>query len=125
LILVKKKQANICFKVVGNNNALRLAYEIVRPFGVISSVGVHQEPPLPFQGREMYDKNVSLDYGRCPVRAMLPVAAKLLLTRQDIFGDIGTEISLIEKIVSFEKAEDTYRCFNDGLCGKTLFDPWK
>ncbi|KAI0087451.1 chaperonin 10-like protein [Irpex rosettiformis] len=116
---------NAVLEVVGNNSALRLAYDIVQPFGVISTVGVHQGPPLPFIGREMYDKNVSFDFGRCPVRAMLPMAARILLKRQDVFAGVGGKTSLIEKIVGFEEAVDTYRQFDKGLCGKTLFDPWK
>ncbi|KAJ3544989.1 hypothetical protein NM688_g5680 [Phlebia brevispora] len=47
---------NSVLEIVGNNSALKLAYELVRPFGTISSVGVHQEPPLPFMGRDMYNK---------------------------------------------------------------------
>ena len=42
----------------------------------------------------MYDKNVSFDFGRCPVRAMLPIAATILAKRQDVFGDIGGEIRI-------------------------------
>ncbi|KAI0697010.1 chaperonin 10-like protein [Cytidiella melzeri] len=116
---------NAVLEAVGNPSALRLAYELVRPFGVISTVGVHQDPPLPFIGREMYDKNVSFDFGRCPVRAMLPVAARILLKRQDIFGGLGEHASLIERVVGFDEAEETYRRFDKGLCGKTLFDPWR
>ncbi|KAI8969755.1 chaperonin 10-like protein [Trametes punicea] len=78
---------NAVLEVVGNNSALTLAYEIVRPFGTISSVGVHQEPPLPFNGRDVYNKNVSFDFGRCPVRAMFPIALEILLKRQDVFGE--------------------------------------
>lgn len=65
-------------KVVGNTSALALAYDLVRAFGAIVSVGVHGEPPLPFVGREVYNKNVSLDFGRCPARAMFPLAFDLL-----------------------------------------------
>lgn len=103
---------------------MTLAYELVRPFGIISSVGVHQGPPLPFTGREMYDKNVSFDFGRCPVRAMLPIAAKILLKRQDVFGGIGERASLIEKIVNFDNAAEIYESFDKGKTGKVLFDPW-
>ena len=42
------------------------------------SVGVHGEPPLPFTGRQCYNKNISLDFGRCPARAMFPPAFDLL-----------------------------------------------
>ncbi|KAI0761100.1 alcohol dehydrogenase [Irpex lacteus] len=116
---------NAVLEVVGNNSALKLAYDIVRPFGVISTVGVHQDPPLPFIGREMYDKNVSFDFGRCPVRAMFPIASRILLRRQDVFAGVGGKASLIEKVVGFDEAVETYRQFDKGLCGKTLFDPWK
>lgn len=111
-------------KIVGNNSALTLSYELVRPFGVISSVGVHQEPPLPFIGREMYNKNVSFDFGRCPVRAMLPIALRILLERQDVFGSVGEQASLIEQIVGFDQAAESYALFDKGKIGKTLFDPW-
>jgi threonine dehydrogenase-like Zn-dependent dehydrogenase len=30
---------NIAFEVVGNNSALQLSYDVIRPFGVVSSVG--------------------------------------------------------------------------------------
>ena len=111
-------------KIVGNSSALRLAYDLVRPFGTVSSVGVHQEPPLPFIGREMYNKNVSFDFGRCPVRAMLPIASSILWKRQDVFGGIGEKASLIEKIVSFNEAAEYYALFDKGKIGKILFDPW-
>ena len=109
---------------MGNSSALKLAYDIVRPFGSISSVGVHQDPPLPFIGRDVYNKNVSFDFGRCPVRAMLPIAARILLDYQAVFGGIGGKTNLIEKIVSFDDAVEAYKQFDKGLCGKILFDPW-
>ncbi|GBE83312.1 hypothetical protein SCP_0503600 [Sparassis crispa] len=116
--------ANAVLEVVGNNSALKLAYELVRPFGLISSVGVHQEPPIPFTGREVYDKNVSFDFGRCPVRAMFPLALEILLKRQDVFGAVGEEASLVEKIVGFDEAKESYELFDKGECGKVLFNPW-
>jgi threonine dehydrogenase-like Zn-dependent dehydrogenase len=65
--------------VVGNNSALSLAYDLVRPFGVITSVGVHSPlASMPFNGGQLYNKNVSFDFGRCPVRAMFPLAFDLL-----------------------------------------------
>ncbi len=73
----------------------------------------------------MYDKNVSFDFGRCPVRAMFPIASRILLRRQDVFAGVGGKASLIEKVVGFDEAVETYRQFDKGLCGKTLFDPWK
>ncbi|EIW81237.1 hypothetical protein CONPUDRAFT_104507 [Coniophora puteana RWD-64-598 SS2] len=116
---------NAVIEVVGNPSALTLAYDVVRPFGGIHSIGVHQEPMMPFQGRQLYDKNVSFDFGRCPVRAMLPMALDLLLRRQDIFGTVGGDGSLIEKVVSIDEAAKAYEEFNTGKCNKTIFDPWR
>lgn len=96
----------------------------MQPFGLISSIGVHQEPQVPFTGRELYNKNVSFDFGRCPVRAMFPMALDILLKRQDVFGGVGEEASLIEKIVGFDQAAESYELFDKGKCGKILFDPW-
>lgn len=110
---------------MGNSSALKLAFDLVRPFGSISSVGVHQDPPLPFIGRDVYNKNVSFDFGRCPVRAMFPIAARILLNHQVVFGGIGEKTSLIEKVVGFDDAVQSYEEFDKGLCGKVLFDPWR
>ena len=72
----------------------------------------------------MYNKNVSFDFGRCPVRAMLPIASRILFRWQNIFGSIGEKYSLIEKVVSFDTAAETYALFDKGKTGKILFDPW-
>jgi threonine dehydrogenase-like Zn-dependent dehydrogenase len=114
---------NAVLEVVGNNPAISLAYKLVQPFGVISSVGVHQAPPLPFTGREMYNKNVSLEFGRCPVRAMFPLALEVLRARQDVFGSVGGETSLIERVVPMKEAKHWYEEFDKGRCGKVVFDP--
>ncbi|KAF8839559.1 hypothetical protein BDN67DRAFT_969870 [Paxillus ammoniavirescens] len=116
---------NAVLEVVGNNSALSLAYELVRPFGCITSVGVHEDSGVPYTGRELYDKNISLDFGRCPVRGMFPIALDLLLRRQEIFGQVGGETSLVEKIVGFDIAAQAYDDFDKGRCGKVLFDPWR
>jgi threonine dehydrogenase-like Zn-dependent dehydrogenase len=112
-------------EVVGNTSALDLAYDVIRAFGVIVSVGVHGEPPLPFTGRQCYNKNISLDFGRCPARAMFPPAFDLLVKRQDIFGSVGLPASLIDKVVDFSQAAESYRAFDKGEVGKVIFDPWK
>lgn len=50
--------ADAVVEVVGNPAALRSAYDLVRPCGVISSVGFHQGD-LPFTALEAYSKNVT------------------------------------------------------------------
>jgi threonine dehydrogenase-like Zn-dependent dehydrogenase len=101
---------------------LGLRTELVRPFGVISSVGVHQNIALPFSGQQLYDKNISLDFGRCPVRTIFPQAFDLLVRRQEVFSGIGSPGDLIEKVVDLQEAPSCYEEFNEGLTsGKTLF----
>ncbi|KAF8609467.1 alcohol dehydrogenase [Ceratobasidium sp. AG-I] len=109
-------------EVVGNNSAIQLAYDLIRPFGVISSVGVHTHPQFPINGDALYSKNVSLAFGRCPVRSIFPYCVELLRSRQDIFS-VGGEASMIEKVVPFEEesAKEAYNLFNEGKCGKILF----
>jgi len=104
-----------------------LAYDLIRPFGVICSVGVHQAVPVNIQGNFLYNKNVAFIFGRCPVRAMFPFALQLLLKRQDIFASIGEETSLVDKVVPMDEVtvKDSYKKFEKGECGKVLFKPWE
>lgn len=110
---------------MGGTSAISLAFDLVRPFGVITSVGVHQDQPLPMSSRALYGKNVSLDFGRCPVRSIFPLVLDLLVRRQDVFGEVGTETSLVDKVVGFDEAKVYYDLFDKRKCGKVLFDPWK
>lgn len=42
---------------VGNQSAMRLAVDLVRPCGIVSSIGFHQSD-LPYSGFEAYSKNL-------------------------------------------------------------------
>jgi len=53
-------------EVVGNPDALRLAIDLLRPGGTISSVGVHTAKNFSFSPGEAYDKNLVYKIGRCP-----------------------------------------------------------
>ncbi|KAH7088631.1 GroES-like protein [Auriculariales sp. MPI-PUGE-AT-0066] len=120
---------NGILEVVGNVKAFEMAYGMIKPFGVISSVGVHNHhSQLPVTGGALYDKNVGLVFGRCPVRALMELAADLLHRRVKIFGD-GTETvgepALVERIIGMDEAKHAYEQFESGVWGKVLFDPWK
>ncbi|EKM79356.1 hypothetical protein AGABI1DRAFT_113930 [Agaricus bisporus var. burnettii JB137-S8] len=117
--------ATAVLEVVGNVSALELSFELVRTFGVIVSVGVHGESLLPMTTRQIYGKNISFDFGRCPSRAMFPLAFDILVKRQDVFGKVGDPASLIDRIVDFSQAPESYRAFDKGEIGKVIFDPWK
>ncbi|KAJ0295608.1 uncharacterized protein N0V96_008651 [Colletotrichum fioriniae] len=77
--------ADVVIEVVGLSPALRTAFDIIRPFGVIASIGVHNGE-IPWTGTEAYGKNLRLQMGRCPVRAIFPEALALLEKKQDKLG---------------------------------------
>ncbi|KAG8832257.1 hypothetical protein FRC17_001654 [Serendipita sp. 399] len=109
-------------EVVGHPSSLTLAAEISKPFGVISSVGVHSFPNFPISPPTLYNKNLSLTFGRCPVRALLPAARSLLSRRYAAFE------TFVEKTVGFtaeNEVKAAYERYNKGEGGKICFDPWK
>ena len=60
--------ADAVMEVVGSDQSLKLAIDLVRPGGVISSVGVHTAKTFSFSPGEAYDKNLTYKSGRCPAR---------------------------------------------------------
>lgn len=77
--------ADIVIEVVGLSPALRTAFDLVRPWGIISSVGVHNGE-IPWSGNEAYGKNLRIQMGRCPVRSVFPQALELFQKKQHLFG---------------------------------------
>lgn len=55
-------------EAVGSPAALRLAVDLVRPGGTVTSVGVHTSEHFPFSPVEAYNKNLTYRIGRCPAR---------------------------------------------------------
>jgi threonine dehydrogenase-like Zn-dependent dehydrogenase len=55
-------------EVVGSEESLKLAIELLRPGGIISSAGVHTAKHFSFSPGEAYDKNLIYKSGRCPAR---------------------------------------------------------
>ena len=60
--------ADAVMEVVGSDKTLKLAIELIRPGGIISSVGVHTAQHFAFSPAEAYDKNLIYKSGRCPAR---------------------------------------------------------
>jgi threonine dehydrogenase-like Zn-dependent dehydrogenase len=60
--------ADAVMEVVGSDKSLKLAIDLVRPGGTISSVGVHTAKHFSFSPGEAYDKNLIYKSGRCPAR---------------------------------------------------------
>lgn len=66
--LTDGRGADTVIEVVGLSAALQTAFELLRPWGNISSVGVHNGE-IPWTGNEAYGKNLRIQMGRCPVRS--------------------------------------------------------
>ena len=60
--------ADAVMEVAGSDQTLKLAIDLIRPGGTISSVGVHTASNFSFSPGEAYDKNLIYKSGRCPAR---------------------------------------------------------
>ena len=69
-------------EAVGNHSAVRMAVEIVRPGGIVSSVGVCNDDHLAFSPVEAYNKNLTYKIGRCPARHMMEKLVPLVLQKK-------------------------------------------
>ncbi|KAG5968647.1 hypothetical protein E4U57_005176 [Claviceps arundinis] len=108
--------ADMVVEVVGLSPALRTAFELVRPFGVISSIGVHNAE-IPWTGTEGYDKNVRLQMGRCPVRHIFPEALQSLEKMQDKLE------FMFDHVMPLTEAVRGYELFDSMKVQKVIFRP--
>ncbi len=69
-------------EVVGSSAAGRSAFELVRPGGTISTVGVHTENQMAFSPVEAYDKNITYKIGRCPARYYMEKLIPIVLNKK-------------------------------------------
>jgi len=116
--LTDGRGADIIIEVVGLSPALRMGYELVRPWGVISSVGVHNGE-IPWTGNEAYNKNLRIQMGRCPVRSVFEEALQSLKRHQDKLGFMA------DKIMPLSEAVEGYDIFNKMQVQKVVFEAQK
>ncbi|CAH0018068.1 unnamed protein product [Clonostachys rhizophaga] len=124
--------ADMAVEVVGLSPALRTAFDSVRPFGTISSIGVHNAEvwsfckdglshadsiQVPWTGNEAYGKNIRLQMGRCPVRSVFPEALELLEKKQDLLS------FMFENIMPLSSAVEGYQLFDQLKVQKVVFTP--
>ncbi|OCF31448.1 hypothetical protein I316_06850 [Kwoniella heveanensis BCC8398] len=114
LAATEGRGADAALELVGNEGAVNTALDLVRPFGVVSSIGIHIKP-LTISGDTLYSKNVRMQFGRCSVRKYFPGALKVLQQNKDLFS------RFIEHKVRFDQAEEYYDLFNRGKIAKTVF----
>ena len=111
--------ADAVMEVVGSPDALRLAIDLLRPGGTISSVGVHTEKNFSFSPVEAYDKNLVYKIGRCLAHFY---AEKLL--REEIVQRYAIENIITHRFALAEGAK-AYDIFDQKLdnCIKPVLIP--
>ncbi|UPK97282.1 hypothetical protein LCI18_008217 [Fusarium solani-melongenae] len=108
--------ADVAIEVVGLSPALRTAFDLIRPFGILSSIGVHNAE-IPWTGNEAYNKNVRLQMGRCPVRSIFPEALTLLEKKHHLLAFmLGNVLPLSEAVIG-------YHDFEQAKVHKIIFKP--
>ena len=82
--------ADAVMEAVGNASAGKLAYDLLRPGGIISMVGVCNDQQLAFSPNQAYDKNLTFKTGRCPARWMMDQLVPLVQQKKYDFTSIIT-----------------------------------
>ncbi|GCB17629.1 probable zinc-binding alcohol dehydrogenase Rv1895 [Aspergillus awamori] len=115
LELTEGRGADAVIEVVGLSPALKTGYDLLRPFGTISSVGVHNGE-IPWNGCEAYGKNLTVQMGRCPVRSVSEEALEVLKKNQHRLGFMA------DKIMPLSQAVEAYEIFNAMKVQKVIFE---
>ncbi|KAB8078262.1 chaperonin 10-like protein [Aspergillus leporis] len=113
--LTDGRGADAVIEVVGLSPALRTGFDLLRPWGTISSVGVHNGA-IPWDGNEAYGKNLRVQMGRCPVRSVSPQALEVLKKNQHKLGFMA------EKVMPLSQAVEGYELFNAMKVQKVIFE---
>ena len=95
--------ADAALEVVGSQGAGRLAFDLVRPGGIISTVGVHTEKYVAFSPVEAYNKNITYKIGRCPARYYMEKLLPIVQARKyDLTAIISHRMPLAEGVRGYE-----------------------
>jgi len=116
LELTDGRGADTIIEGVGHADALKTGFDLMRPWGNISSFGVHNEA-LPWSGNQAYGKNLRIQMGRCPVRSIFPQALEMLKKNQHKLG------FMTDKFMPMSEAVEGYDLFNNMKVEKVVFVP--
>lgn len=116
-----RRRASVVLEAVGSQAARQLAISLVAPGATISSVGVATEG-FGFTPADLYDRNLTLRSGRCPVRSLMPELMDALRS-----GELQMPTSELVSAapVSLDEGPDAYRMFaaRSGPGSKPLLAP--
>jgi threonine dehydrogenase-like Zn-dependent dehydrogenase len=86
----ENRGADAVMEAVGNMITGKLAYEMVRPGGIISMVGVCTEQVMPFSPTDAYNKNLTFKVGRCPARFLMDTLIPMVQSGRHDYTSIIT-----------------------------------
>jgi threonine dehydrogenase-like Zn-dependent dehydrogenase len=111
--------ADAVLETVGNRDAARLAFDLLRPGGMLSTVGVHTDPDFPFTPADVYNRNLTYRVGRCPARHYMERLVPLVQSRKYDFSP------LFSHRMPLATGAEGYRLFADRAhgCTKVILTP--
>jgi 2-desacetyl-2-hydroxyethyl bacteriochlorophyllide A dehydrogenase len=112
--------ADNVLEAVGLPAAQQLAFQLVRPGGVISAVGMHTASQFEFSPADAYNRNLTYRAGRCPVRSYLD---RILTAVGNGDLSVPTEQIVTHRHVPLSDGAAAYRMFSqrDDDCVKVVF----
>ncbi|XEV04711.1 hypothetical protein FSHL1_009998 [Fusarium sambucinum] len=110
--------ADVVIEVVGHSSALDMGFNLLRPWGIISSVGVHNGE-IPWTGNQAYGKNLTVKMGRCPVRSIFEQSLELLAKKQHLLD------FMTATVMPLSSALEGYELFDSMKVQKVIFDAEK
>lgn len=111
--------ADSALEVVGLESAVRSAFDLLRPGGTLSAVGVCTGTHLPFSPVEAYDRNLTYRVGRCPARSLIDeLIGHAMADRTQL-------VSLFSHAMSLKEGPEAYQMFDrkTDQCMKVLLRP--
>lgn len=114
--LTSGRGVDVVIEGVGHADALKTGFDLMRPWGNISSFGVHNEA-IPWTGNQAYGKNLRIQMGRCPVRSIFEPALEMLKKKQHLLD------FMTDKFMPLSEAVEGYDIFNNMKVQKVVFVP--
>ena len=102
----------------GSPSAQRTAIDSVAPGGVVSIISVQTAREFAFTPIEAYDRNLTVAWGRAPVRSVLE-------TRTELLTDVASEIAdvIVTRDLPLSDGGAAYAAFADRAFVKAVLDP--
>jgi threonine dehydrogenase-like Zn-dependent dehydrogenase len=109
--------ADAVMELVGLPKAQELAFQCIRPGGIMSVIGCHCTPNFSFSPSDAYDRNLTYRTGRCPAGHYMRELSERVASGE---FDLDSFITHRFEINEAEKAYDVFSKHSDG-CLKAVF----